>query len=191
MSIEEIRSFLAARNITIKCVYVQIPNVNPAELLQLRWTVFISKAGDVKMTTPYFKGVAHCEGYKDSPSLGHKINICGCADCLALQRQCCDGYVYKVTWSGAAPHPTLTCTSNEVRVKKVEDPTIDEVFYSLLRDADALHYTFAEWCAAFGSDADSIKAKTSYDACIAAGLGLQRMLTAVELEALNVLFQDY
>lgn len=66
-------------------------------------------------------------------------------------------------------------------------PTVADVCYCLLSDAEACVSTFEEWCGTFGYDTDSRKALDTYMACQSNGAKLQRVLGAALVEQLRTL----
>ena len=75
--------------------------------------------------------------------------------------------------------------------RNIKPDTLD-VVNSLLLDASALDFSgFADWSADFGFDADSIKARAIYDACIACGLALRAGLGDAMLQELRDAFSEY
>lgn len=60
-----------------------------------------------------------------------------------------------------------------------------EVLSCIARDyLSTDHVPFSDWCADFGYDADSIKARATYDACRETGLRLLNLILVSEMEAL-------
>ena len=70
-------------------------------------------------------------------------------------------------------------------------PTQASVLYCLLSDADALDYSFDEWCDNLGYDSDSIKANSMYEACREIARNLDDVFTPEQIEKLQELLQDY
>ena len=68
-------------------------------------------------------------------------------------------------------------------------PKIDDVLYALIMDAEALDYTFEDWCSNCGYDTDSRKAFATYEACKANGEKLKRIVG--DVGAAREKFQDY
>lgn len=72
---------------------------------------------------------------------------------------------------------------------ELRPPKLEDVFYSLTMDSDALEYSFSDWCDNFGYDTDSVKANTTYKLCqenafMVKGLGF-------DIEKLREHYQDY
>ena len=71
-------------------------------------------------------------------------------------------------------------------------PTLRDVLYSLVSDADAIDCaTFEDWASNYGYDTDSRSAEKAYRACLESGLKLRAMLGEEALTKLRELFQDY
>jgi len=74
---------------------------------------------------------------------------------------------------------------------RAEPPTLDEVLWSVHLDASGVRHgqSFEDWCAEYGSDDDSIKARAAFDACRDEWSGLVRL--GADFDALDLLFEDY
>lgn len=70
-------------------------------------------------------------------------------------------------------------------------PPIAGVLHSLLLDSGASGQSFADWCDDFGYDSDSRKALSTYEACQRGGDKLRKVFTAVQIETLRDMLQDY
>ena len=71
--------------------------------------------------------------------------------------------------------------------KKVPDPKVTDVLYSILMDADVLNYgAFEEWADSLGYDADSRAAEETYKACLNQSLKFQSVVSNDIREALAV-----
>lgn len=83
--------------------------------------------------------------------------------------------------------------SNKKRMwVKVPEPSMDDVIYSLLMDANAIDYpTFELWAAEFGYNPDSIKARRIYRACLEIGLRMRAVFSEEELKLLREAYADY
>jgi hypothetical protein len=57
-----------------------------------------------------------------------------------------------------------------------KEPTAADVLSCLVADADALDYSFEEWCGDFGYDTDSRTAEKTYKACCKSGMKTRRFL---------------
>lgn len=63
-------------------------------------------------------------------------------------------------------------------------PDVGEVLGCVARDGEAINQTFEDWCGEFGYDSDSRKAEETYNACIAEGRKLRRILTPAQISQL-------
>ena len=68
-------------------------------------------------------------------------------------------------------------------------PSIDDVIYSLVMDADCASESFDDFCANCGYDTDSRKALETYLACQESGHKLRKM--GINLEEAREAYQDY
>lgn len=68
-------------------------------------------------------------------------------------------------------------------------PTLDDVLFCLVSDAEAGCMTFSEWCACFGYDEDSRKALNIYHECQETYHKLRK--ARVNIEAERERLQDY
>jgi len=75
-------------------------------------------------------------------------------------------------------------------ISKPVAPSLDDVLYSLITDADALSMYFQEWADCFGYDQDSRKALETYEACRKNG---EKLISAgiTPDEKTREAFQDY
>ena len=75
------------------------------------------------------------------------------------------------------------------QVSKVKPPKMDDNLYSLLVDADAINYSFNDWCDTFGYDTDSIKAQNIYNDCQKNGKKIASFIG--NLDEAREKFKDY
>jgi hypothetical protein len=76
-------------------------------------------------------------------------------------------------------------------MKKVT-PTLRDVMYSLVMDANTIDYaSFEEWADEFGYDHDSRKAEAVYKQCLEIALKLRNAIGEDGLAKLREAFQDY
>ena len=70
-------------------------------------------------------------------------------------------------------------------------PTLDDIVYSLLMDTNSVRHgqTFKDWCDEYGSDSDSIKALSTFNACRDIWAGMVRC--GADFDALDLMFQDF
>ena len=75
---------------------------------------------------------------------------------------------------------------------KLPSPTLEDVLYSLLTDAEAGGRTFEDWAGDFGYDTDSRKAEAMFRECQDVYARLVKLLgSPAAIESLRVVFQDY
>lgn len=143
---------------------------------QINWQVAL-RVNKNWVRVHYSQGVGHLPGYKQT-----------------IGRQCiADSVRQKDIISEGIQHGNALKFSRNgfPSRKKLEKPSIKDILYSLVSDADALQYIFEDWVGMFGYDTDSMKAKAVYDACIAEGISLRNMIGQGNINKLNELFQDY
>lgn len=70
-------------------------------------------------------------------------------------------------------------------------PSAASVFYSLLRDGEAINESFSDWCDNYGYDTDSRKALSTYEACCESGRKLCKVFNHEQRQQLVDLLQDY
>lgn len=72
-------------------------------------------------------------------------------------------------------------------------PKVDSVLHSLIMDSYSTDESFSDWCANYGYDDDSIKAKGIYEACIENTKKLQGVFAKREksLENIKELLEDF
>lgn len=68
---------------------------------------------------------------------------------------------------------------------EVVGPSVGDVIYSLMSDAEAMITTFDDWCSNFGADNDSLKALNTYIECQRNGTKLVRVIGYKLLEELR------
>lgn len=73
----------------------------------------------------------------------------------------------------------------------VKLPQAASLLHSLLLDSQAAEEPFEFWCGNFGYDTDSMKARKTYDACIAIGEQLKKVLSAEQITQLREVLEDY
>ena len=66
-------------------------------------------------------------------------------------------------------------------------PTIADVMYSLMLDAEASDYSFSDWCDNFGYSDDSINAFDTYRACCKTGEALRKHFTPEQREQIKII----
>lgn len=138
---------------------------NKAEkTLSLNWNITLQKDGREVFTTDFMQGVGHLPEYMDRKY--GKPGVMSIARYAAIREACQHGH-------------------------RVKPPKLSDVFYCLLSNADAIDYRdFSEWAAEFGYNNDSIKARETYDACLATALALRSAFGEKTLSELRELFAD-
>ena len=146
--------------------------------LSINWKVTV-KRNSRSLTTDYMQGIGHLPESIQPTYWGKKKYR---EDDL-IEYACSTGSVYRYSDVMDAFIDTKT---------KLKSPTIDEVLYCLIMDADTINYeSFADWADNMGYNSDSIKDKTVYDACIALALQMRGMFSDADMNTLRDLFQDY
>lgn len=74
-------------------------------------------------------------------------------------------------------------------VSKPVPPSIDDILYSLVLDAESGSYSFKDWCDNFGYDEDSLKALDIYRACQKISKKVRKFIP--DISAASEAFQDY
>lgn len=169
---------LAKYDITVHATFIPLSKSRNAKEKRptLNWLVSVLADGKpVVAGIEYSAGMAHCPAYKLPAKVAGNYNSI-MRDGL-IRQECETGR----TWRGSpladgpaiVPHPL-------------------DVLHSLLSDADAIDYrSFAEWADSLGYDADSIKAESTYRACLAIGLAMRNTLGETALAELREAFNDY
>lgn len=116
----------------------------------------------------YYSGLAHREAI-----LKHRKSEGG-------------GYTYD-----ELKHKNLTQAGFEqmLKLSKPVKPSLDDVLYCLVSDADAAEMTFSEWCSNFGYDTDSRKALATYELCQQSADKLRK--AGIDIAAQRERLQDY
>lgn len=70
-------------------------------------------------------------------------------------------------------------------------PTVEEVLYNLVMDAEVELYSFKEWCNEFEYSVDSIKAYKVYKACLKNAKKLRSALSEDVFEQIKEALQGY
>jgi len=73
---------------------------------------------------------------------------------------------------------------------KPQAPSAADVLYSLVRDAEAMHESFGDWCSGLGYDEDSMKAFRIYQDCCEIGKKLVQFFSKGELDKIRELTED-
>lgn len=174
---------LAHLGLSISATFVPLSQSRHATSWEsLNWKVTTSRNGKPFITTDYAQGSAHCQAHK-----GVFIFNSGKPDAHAKRKaiaaECETGREHRQFFAGA----TMLKTGAPLPPPKAED-----VLYSLMMDAGVLDCSdFADWCGVYGYNADSIKARATYDACLADALKLRAAVGEDGLRILAEAFQDY
>lgn len=154
--------FLTANNIVISSVFIPFSRSRNAgeNVASLNWSVTIHVNGRAILTTDYMAGQGHCPAYKRGNRDKH------------LQRQA-------IAWE--CEHGKrcreLASSGHILGTKESITPDVENVIECLMMDAEALNAEcFQDWAENFGYSIDSIKAKKTYDACVATALKLRNGL---------------
>lgn len=108
----------------------------------------------------------------------------------------CDQWqiVIKSSRSKVAPWYTDYFTGLGLRNSKTgrpRKPKIGDVLHALFLDAKVAEYNFDDWCAEYGHDGDSIRALTTYKACLEIASQLKTIFTQEEREAIQAAVADW
>jgi len=77
------------------------------------------------------------------------------------------------------------------REPKPAKPTNEDILHSLILDASAADENFSDWCANYGYSDDSMKAFSTYKACLETATHLRKYLGRDVIAALAVQLQDH
>jgi hypothetical protein len=169
------RAFVESSGITMKAEFVpQSKSRNAGEKSpSINWGVTITN-GRVSLTTDYMQGIAHLPHYQ------HRF-----ANKLFYDeavRDACETGRSRLIPGNVAVGPS-------VLIPKLQPPSLDDVLYSLVLDADVINYaTFEEWANEFGYDPDSRAAEAIYRSCLEIALKLRQL---IDLDAAREAFQEY
>ena len=146
----------------------------------LNWKVTIHRNGRDILTTDYAQGVGHVPGYKYTRR-DFVYNA---------QRQ--DEIIREATEKGRRCL-NADSKSNFLRYdSKLPPPTIADVMYSLISDANVLDAgTFEQWAPDFGYDPDSRTGERIYQQCIQIAVALRASVGDKGLRQLQTAFEDY
>lgn len=73
----------------------------------------------------------------------------------------------------------------------VMQPDLATLFYSLVSDAEVLHYNFFDWCDNFGYDQDSRNAEKIYFECLENSKKLEALLGYKNIQTIRELLEDF
>lgn len=173
---------LAHLGLTISATFVPLSRSRHATTWQsLNWRVTVQRNGRDIITTDYAQGAGHCPADKRAFTLAsgkpdrHMREKAIAAECETGYRQ-------------AYPGDRLQL----MRRQPIPPPKAEDVLYSLVNEASVLDCaSFEDWCADYGYNADSIKARATYDACIASALQLRAAVGDDGMRTLREAFNDY
>lgn len=164
----------ALQDFEIDCTYVPYTGTT-IKGATLSYSIVLKYRGREILTTPYQMGIGHIPGWM------HKMahTVFEVAQTLALLK--------KGSGSLKNRHGQLAYT-----VGAPIRPTVADVMYSLINDADVLQYPGLEaWAREVGFDPDSRKAEATYRACLDIALKLKNGIGDDTFEGLVKVFIDY
>lgn len=178
---DNISNLLTRRGLTVKSIFIPLSKSRNAtdKSPTLNWCVTLQRDGRNIFAANYSAGCAHAPAYNNvklKRSMGSAMHH----DCIISE---CETGRAVVRWSyGNVPQLS----------PRAIVPDACDVIHSFLMDAGALDFAgFADWCADYGMDSDSIRARASYDACIACGVALRAGLGEALMQELGESFADY
>lgn len=151
--------------------YSLIPN--DSDWIAYKFKVSILKNDKPVYSTVYHMGIGHAE----------IINKVG------MKQPELEKHIKEAAVSGTSRYTYSRDFKN--LIVKAPTPELNDVFYALVMEADAINYTFSEWCSNYGYSDDSIKAKSAYDGCIKSAIFLIQQFTCSEQQQLRDYFYDY
>lgn len=148
----------------------------------LNWVITLQRNGRDILTTDYMAGCGHCPAYKN-PSLfkaGEKRDEYTTRQ--RIRQECETGKV------AGRPLDSI----DYIPSGKAILPDTCDVVYSLVLDASAIDCgSFADWCNEYGYSDDSIKAKETFDQCVAHGMKLRAAIGSTHFETIREACNDY
>jgi len=168
---QRIDAAIASVGLTMQCTFVPMSRA-PGRTFDhqngkgLNWDCVISTGnGRNPLRVPYWQGIGHIPGYDPK--------VARTTDGAALIDDACE-------------------TGRYLDTKPLPAPLLRDVLHSVLLDADAIDAgSFEEWASDCGMDPDSRKAEKVYQACLAYGLAMRRMIGDAAMVTLRAEFQDY
>lgn len=176
---QAIEQFMTDNKIEIKQVFIPFSQSRSFKKdakfsdYNLNWKVTLCVNGRDVMVTDYSAGIAHCKSYKQ---FSNKYD-----DKKAIEAEC-NGMKWQSFGSG---HMSPRMNKDMPKCNPLD------VLHCLLMDADAIDYTFADWCDNLGYDSDSMKAKGIYDDCLKNAILIRQSLGDKKMSELRELFQGY
>lgn len=181
---EKLSAAIAAAGLTMLARFIpfSVSRNSKEKNPSLNWIVTLQRNGRDVLTTDYMAGCGHCPAYKNAAikkSCGSYLHH------EAIRHECETGEtVLRAMYQGS---PTFM-----VDRKKPILPDTCDVVYSLILDASALDSSsFEDWCADYGYSDDSIKARQTFDACLAHGMKLRAAIGNDTFATLQELCNDY
>jgi hypothetical protein len=126
----------------------------------------------------------------DTSALPIKVEYVG-----RTKREDWECFEWRVTfakqWSPAYYTGLGHVEKHKYREPKPAKPTNDDILHSLILDASAAEENFSDWCANYGYSDDSMKAFSTYKACLETATHLRKYLGREMVAALAVQLQDH
>lgn len=177
------RAFILEQmGVTLSAVFVpHSQSRNKENEPSLNWRVTLKKDDREVLTADYSQGCGHCPSYKTPIKFAN-----GKRDEYltqkAIARECETGKRARSLGTGS-PHMTDG--------GKIPEPELVDVFYCFLSDSRVLDCRdFADWASDLGMDTDSIKARNTYDACMADALKMRAAFGDKAMGELHELFAE-
>ncbi len=177
-----IRNVLTEMGVTMTSEFVPFSrsrNQNNKDL-SINWKVTV-KRGSRSLTTDYMQGIGHLPESIQPTYWGKKKYY----ENELIKFACETG---KVGYWSDLHEKVLP----NIKPTPLQPPTIDEVLYCLVMDADTINYeSFTDWAHDYGYNDDSIKDKKVYDDCMHLALQMRQLFNDADMNTLKDLFQDY
>lgn len=146
----------------------------------LNWRVTLKLRDKDIIETDYMQGSGHCPAYKNPIKFASGKRDEYLTN-KAIVRECETGKCARNMGSGS---PNFTVGA------PISLPDVVDVLHCLLSDALVLDCRdFADWCAELSMDSGSIKARNTYDACVAESLKLRAAFGDKTMAELRELFE--
>lgn len=162
----ELADLCTEMGITCKAKHVRLvtrkPDGSPEEWQCDEWQVTIAYQGK-SLTTTYRTGLGHRKMFRHVERSGSRY--------WDRQRQCYYRDAVDAAESGAS--------------KPGDPPTVADVLYCLMSEANAVHMTFEEWCSDFGYDSDSRKAERVFHESVRLGREVYRVFRDTDIRKLT------
>lgn len=170
MEKHEIVEKLHAMGVTQSAVFVPASQAPEDRRNQINWNITIQRNGRTPYALTYSEGIGHLPFY--------------------------DVNNRSVAYRGAVQHAIETGRHGPIDrthlwSKKLPEPSLADVMYSLLIDTSDADENFEDWARSLGYDDDSIKALRIYEAVQDEARAMRRMFTSRERDELAKIFEDY